>query len=141
MDIDTPVLGAEGIKRFQALRAEAIEAVTGRFYADHASVYARFGQKGRDACREDLAFHLEFLRPVLEFGLIQPMVDYLRWLAVVLTSRDVPAGHLPQSIDWLAEFFSARLEAPDADIVVAALRRAKERLPGRLTPRCPRSTE
>ncbi len=127
MDTNTPALDAENLQRFQALRSEAIDAVTGRFYADHASIYARFGEKGRDACREDLAFHLEFLRPVLEFGLIQPMVDYLRWLSGVLATRDVPAEHLPQSLDWLAEFFSAAMEGPAGGVVASALNRAKER--------------
>ncbi len=127
MDTDTPALGAPGLQRFHELRYDAINAVTERFYAVHGSIYARFGQKGRDACRQDLAFHLEFLRPVLEFGLIQPMVDYLRWLASVLASRQVPAEHLSLSLDWLAEFFSASMEGPDARIVVAALRNTKAR--------------
>jgi hypothetical protein len=31
------------------------------------SAYAQFGPRGRDAWREDLTFHLEFLKPVLKF--------------------------------------------------------------------------
>ena len=121
MQPDSPVLGPRGLQRFGALRTEAIDRVTARFYAEHASVYAQYGDAGRDACREDLGFHLEFLRSVLEFGLLSPMVDYLRWLAGVLASRDVPVEHLPQSLDWLAEFFAARMDAPDAAFVEAAL--------------------
>lgn len=121
----TPGLAAAGLRRFQELRADAIAEVTRRFYATHGSIYAQFGERAREACREDLAFHLEFLRPVLEFGTTQPMVDYLRWLATVLTARDVPAEHLPLSLDWLAEFYAGAMPGPDGAIVAAALDHAK----------------
>lgn len=125
MDTQTPILRAEGLQRFAALRSEAISAVTARFYQDHASLYAQFGAKGRQACAEDLGFHLEFLRPVLEFGLLSPMVDYLRWLAGVLATRDIPVEHLAQSLDWLADFFVDRMEPPDGQVVSGALHAAK----------------
>ena len=125
MDIDTPSLGADGLRRFQELRSTAIDAVTERFYRDQGAAYSQFGQRGREACREDLGYHLEFLRPALEFGLIQPMVDYLCWLATVLVTRDVPADHLSLSLDWFAEFFSAHMESSDAQIIATALRNAK----------------
>ncbi len=127
MKPDNPLLDESGLQRFQELRSAAIEAVTERFYATHGSAYAHFGPKGRDACREDLGYHLEFLRPVLEFGLTQPMVDYLRWLATVLATRDVPAAHLPLSLDWLADFFAGGMTGQDGQIVATALQKAKAR--------------
>ena len=122
MDADTTALSPSGLLRFQELRSEAINTVTERFYRNNAADYAHFGQRGREACREDLAFHLEFLRPVLEFGLVQPMVDYLRWLASVLATRDIPSGHLSLSLSWLSEFFAAKMDRADAQIVSAALK-------------------
>ncbi|MEO8539100.1 MAG: cobalamin-dependent protein [bacterium] len=121
-------LSPAALQRFAGLRVQAVEAVTNRFYQDHASLYASFGDRGREACREDLGFHLEFLRPVLEFGEAAPMVDYLRWLAGVLTVRNVPVEHLAQSLDWLAEFFSGHLPPEDGAIVAAALSRARDGL-------------
>jgi methanogenic corrinoid protein MtbC1 len=120
-------LDAEGLTRFRALRQAAIDAVTQRFYAEQGGIYERFGQAGRDACREDLAYHLEFLQPVLEFGVLQPMVDYLRWLASVLQARDIPAEHIAQSVDWLADFFQTQLDGQDARIVATALHAARDR--------------
>jgi MerR family transcriptional regulator, light-induced transcriptional regulator len=128
MNIDTTTLSAVGLRRFQDLAPDAIKAVTERFHADLGSDYARFGPRGREACREDLSFHLEFLRPVLEFGLLQPMVDYLRWLTDVLATRGIPATHLPQSLDWIGEFFASAMDAPDGEIVVTALHRTKARM-------------
>lgn len=123
-----PLLNAEGLKRFQGLQTAAVMAVTERFYTSHGSTYERFGQRGRDACREDLAFHLEFLRPVLEFGLLQPMVDYLRWLNEVLAAREVPTRHLALSLDWLAEFFTEQMPAEEGRIVAAALQSVRQAL-------------
>lgn len=58
------VLDKEAMQRFQALQSDAVTAVTERFYSTVGSAYQRFGERGRVACREDLAFHIEFLRPV-----------------------------------------------------------------------------
>ena len=109
MDASLNRLGAAGLRRFQSLIPDAVGAVTERFYSTLGSVYAQFGPRGREACREDLTFHLEFLRPVLEFGLLGPMVEYLRWLASVLAARSIPAEHLALSLDWLGEFFAAHM--------------------------------
>jgi methanogenic corrinoid protein MtbC1 len=127
LPINTPVLSVAGLQRFNVLRDAAIDAVTERFYSAHGGAYAQFGPRGREACREDIGYHLEFLRPVLEFGLTQPLLDYLRWLRCVFAARDVPAEHLPLSLDWLAEFFAASLDASDAGIVVTALHKARAR--------------
>ena len=56
------VMGSEGLQRFQALQAHAVDVVTDRFYVAHGATYARFGPRGREARREDLAFHLDSVR-------------------------------------------------------------------------------
>src|ERR1700730_11139206 len=91
-------LGTEGIRQFRLLRSAAVKTVAEQIYVAHGGAYDRFGPRGREACHEDLAFHLEFLQPVLEFGLLQPMVEYLRWLASVLAARGGPGNHLALSL-------------------------------------------
>jgi MerR family transcriptional regulator, light-induced transcriptional regulator len=118
-------LGSDGLRRFRLLQTDAVNAVTERLYATHGSLYEHFGDRGRAACREDLAFHLEFLQPVLEFGLLQPMVDYLRWLSSVLNARAVPADLIAQSLDLLGEFFAAHMDAADAGLVIGAVQEAR----------------
>lgn len=118
-------LDSSGLRQFQSLRNEAVDAVTARIYTVYGAAYEKFGQRGRDACREDLAFHLEFLRPVLEFGLLQPMVDYLLWLGSVLAARAIPAEHLALSLEWLSEFFVERMDSADGAVVAVALREAR----------------
>lgn len=125
MDARLRTLGPEGLGRFQSLQPYAVSAVTARFLAAHAPAYQRFGPRAGDACREDLAFHLEFLRPVLEFGLLQPMIDYLRWLASVLAARAIPREHLALSLDWLGEYYTAHLDTTDGEVVTEALQAAR----------------
>lgn len=119
--LPVPVLDEVGMRQFLALRSAAADAVARRFFEQHAADYAQFDDKGRETCREDLCFHLDFLRPVLEFGLVEPMVDYLRWLETVLASRDVPVAHLPLSLEWLAEFFASHMDGPNGAAVSMAL--------------------
>jgi len=126
MTMVLPVLGPAGLQRFRELRPAAIAAVTQRFYDTHGSIYEQFGPAGREACREDLAFHLEFLQPVIEFGELRPMVQYLRWLGSVLVAREIPAQHLGLSLDWLGQFFSGSMAPEDGAIVAAALAAARD---------------
>jgi MerR family transcriptional regulator, light-induced transcriptional regulator len=121
MDVDLGALGSDGLRHFQLLKTDAVRAVTERFYEAHGSNYEDFGARGRESCREDLAYHLEFLHPVLEFGLLQPMVDYLRWLASVLAARSIPVDHVALSLDLLAAFFAEHMDAEDGAVVSAAL--------------------
>jgi methylmalonyl-CoA mutase cobalamin-binding domain/chain len=107
------------------LQADAVSAVSERFCAIHASAFEQLGHRGRMACREDLAFHLEFLAPALEFGLLQPMVDYLSWLGSVLAARAIPVDHIVQSLDLLGEFFAVHMGTADAGVVTSALQAAR----------------
>jgi methanogenic corrinoid protein MtbC1 len=116
------------LRRFLDLKREAVEAVTARFYSTFPSLMIQFGEHGRQATREDLVSHLEFLQPVIELGILQPLGDYLRWMKSILGSRNIPTTYLPLSLDWFAEFFSSRLPAEDAAIVGAALEAGKSAL-------------
>lgn len=121
-------LGEADVMRIMALREDAVREVGDRFYREFPDLYARFGERGRAACAEDIGYHLDFLVPVFEFGILGPFTDYLHWLESVLVSRGVPAGHLLLSLDWLAEFFIARLAPEVADPVAAALGDARQEL-------------
>lgn len=115
------VLTPRGLQHFLGLQTDAASALTNRFYAGHDSLYQQFGDRGLEVCREDLAFHLEFLRPVLEFGFVQPMVDYLHWIGSLLAGRGLPSGHVEQTLEWLAEYFARTMEPGEGQVVVAAL--------------------
>lgn len=118
-------LDAKGLLRYQRLQAEAVEAVAARFEETLGRADERLAAYAREALRDDLVFHLEFLRAALEFGLLQPMVDYLRWLGSVLVARHVPVDHLAQTLDWIAEFFERAMAPAEGPAVVSTIRAAR----------------
>ena len=64
------------------------------------------------------------MRPALEFGLVEPFIDYVRWLATVLGARGIPTTDLDVSLNFLMEFFAERLPSEEAETVAAAVRSA-----------------
>lgn len=119
-------LSEEGLHAFKALQADAVNTVTDRIYTMDDSFYQHLGAEGRNVCREELAFHLEFLRPVLEFGFLQPMVEYLQWSYAVMSARAIPDKFLNQSLDCLADFFIANMSSNEGIKVADALAAARE---------------
>ena len=112
-------VGDAVLARFEALRDEAVHHVLDASEAAFPDIYSRFGPKGRAACGEDIGFHLDFLRPVLETNEIAPFIGYLTWLAHLLRSRGVPDRSVNRSLDDLSAFFQARLGEQSGPIVAA----------------------
>jgi len=124
------VLEPADLAQFIALQPAAVDTVSGRFYAEMSSFYLRFGDQGRQSCSEDIQFTLDFLRPVLEFGFLQPFVDYLRWLCSILAARNIPAEHVVTSIDWIGDYYGAHLSESGSGKFLSAVRAAKDGLQG-----------
>jgi methanogenic corrinoid protein MtbC1 len=125
MDVMLTTLGPAGLQRLRAIGPEAVCAVTDQFYPASQALGAAHNER-REICRQHLTFHLEFLVPVLEFGLLGPMVDYLCWLGSVCAARNVPGDPVPASLDSLADYFAKQLPAADAEVVCAALHAARD---------------
>jgi methanogenic corrinoid protein MtbC1 len=113
------------IDRYLSLRDEAIRHTLPSCIASCPGLIEQLGQRGRDACAEDLGHHLDFLRPTLESGDLSPFTSYLAWLADVLASRSIPADSVPDSLENLATFFASKLGDNSAP-VVAALRAGRQ---------------
>ncbi|WP_300340376.1 cobalamin B12-binding domain-containing protein [Accumulibacter sp.] len=109
----------ETIERFVALRDAAIAHATAASVSAWPELFARRGPRAREACAEDIAFHLDFLRPTLETGDLSAFTAYLGWLAQVLSARGIPDASLTRSLDDLALFFSGQLGSAAAPMVAA----------------------
>lgn len=107
------------IDRYLALRDAAIAHAFSASAAAYPELLRQLGQRGREACAEDIGYHLDFLRPVLETGDISSFKAYLGWLSDVLFRRGIPADSLPRSLDDLAAFFAAALGSSGAPVVAA----------------------
>jgi len=112
-------LSAAALSEYDALRLAAVEQVTQSFYAEFGAEYARFGERGKKFCREDIGFHLEFLRPVLDTGMIEPYSDYLRWFNELLSARGIPANHTGHTLTLMGNFFRASMTHDGAAVARA----------------------
>lgn len=113
-------LDPESLRRFRSLRSEALSRVLGRLCPDDRRPCTAFGARGRAACADDLGLHLDFLDVALEAGAFQPFAEYLGWAHSMLAARGIPGRELALSLDWLGEFFRARM-GPGAGATVAGL--------------------
>jgi methanogenic corrinoid protein MtbC1 len=118
------ILGKAGLALFGSLETDAVAAVTAQLFGAHAATFAPFGARGREVCQDVLGFSLQFLRPVLESGHTQQMVDYLVWVSGALQGYGIPPSQLRQSLDGLAAFFASRMAPADGAVVVAAQKAA-----------------
>lgn len=84
-------LDEEGVQQFDYHREELIRFLSHRITARFPEVYADGGAFGSDRCREELTFLLEFIRPALIFGVLEPLEDSLRWLSALLRRRGLSA--------------------------------------------------
>jgi methanogenic corrinoid protein MtbC1 len=125
MEVVLRTISPDGLQRFGELEADAASSVARRFFADATLDAARL--ELRRLTQQYLAFHLEFLKPVLQFGLLNPMVEYLRWLSDVCAARNIPRDKLAQSLDWLGEYFTARMSVADGAVVCEALQEARDK--------------
>ncbi|WP_200171525.1 cobalamin B12-binding domain-containing protein [Ectothiorhodospira shaposhnikovii] len=80
-------LDEEGVRQFEYHREELIRFSSHRITARFPEIYVDGGAFGSDRCREELTFLLEFIRPALVFGILEPLEDCLRWLSALLQRR------------------------------------------------------
>lgn len=122
MSSESPfLLDSSAQERFMLLREAAVSAATEACMQQFPQTMVRFGAAGRQACAEDIGFHLDFLLVTLETGDLSPFTAYLGWLSQVLSSRSVPADSIPFSLEALERFFRSHLPGEAGDRVCAAL--------------------
>ena len=102
------------MKLLQALQSQAVDFVVAGLHGRHPDMAQQLGPRGLEACRRDVAFHLEFLEGALLADETALFVDYATWVDTVLRSRNVPASHLGDSFEILGEYLGAHLPPAEA---------------------------
>ncbi len=119
-------LSGSDLQSFLALVEPAVDQISARFSREQGALYSRFGKAGEQACRQDIRFTIDFLRPAVEFGLAQAFVDYIGWLKNVLATRQIPADHVSLMLTWLADFYQRELAPAAAETVRHVLENARD---------------
>jgi methanogenic corrinoid protein MtbC1 len=110
------------------LRAEAVDSVVAALHDRHPGLAERLGARGQQACKEDIAHHVDCLDGALLADEPALFVDYAVWHQTVLCGRTVPVRHLAESFELLDTFLSARLPAAGAGRASAMLGAARDAL-------------
>lgn len=98
----------------QALQSKAVDFVVIGLHTRYPDLALQLGPRGLEACRSDIAHHLEFLEAALLADEAVLFVNYATRLDSVLRSRNVPASHLGASFEILGEFLGAHLPPAEA---------------------------
>lgn len=93
------------------IRDELLIYASAKFYERHPEYVQRFGARGREACKEDFAFHLDFLLSAVELGSAEPFSGYVKWVREVLSVRGIGSGHMQESLAIMGDFLESSVLA------------------------------
>lgn len=97
---------------FRSLRFAAAESVAHRLGIQTEKGCAPIDRFPWDCCREELLALLEYLEPCVEFGLLQPITDYLDWSTWRSSQCAATPERLALVLLALGEFFRQEMESP-----------------------------
>ncbi|WP_079509253.1 hypothetical protein [Mesobacillus jeotgali] len=101
-----------------------IEDVTEGIYKDYPDLLEKYGERGRQKCREDNEHHIKYLQAAAEMDEEKYFVDYAHWLDGILTSRGMKTEHLVDNFARLKTAFQKMNEDEHSVIYVKMLETA-----------------
>lgn len=89
----------------QSLMNTIIEEVTEGIYRDYPILLEKYGERGRQKCKEDNEHHIKYLQTAAKMDEEKYFVDYAHWLNGILTSRGMQTEHLIDNFQRLKYAF------------------------------------
>lgn len=78
-----------------------IEEVTDGIYKDNPILLEKYGERGRQKCKEDNEHHIKYLQTAASMDEEKYFIDYAHWLNGILTSRGMKTEHLIDNFNRL----------------------------------------
>ena len=82
-----------------------IEEVTDGIYRDYPILLEKYGERGRQKCKEDNEHHIKYLQTAASMNEEKYFIDYAHWLNGILTSRGMKTEHLIDNFERLINAF------------------------------------
>jgi methanogenic corrinoid protein MtbC1 len=117
MHATAPALSAS--QSVHARRAELAQAIVARHYARQPSVWARYGDAGREKSIRDTGWHLSYLEEALAAGEPSLFVEYVAWSQSLFEGLKLPPGTLAMTLACARETLQQML-APEDSAAAAA---------------------
>jgi methanogenic corrinoid protein MtbC1 len=87
--------------------------VNGEFFNRHPDWRNRYGDRGVERGREDVCFHIDFLRGAIEADSATPFEDYVCWAARLLGARRIAPDFLAENLRQIADTSVDLLDATE----------------------------
>jgi hypothetical protein len=120
-----PSPGERAAERIVRDKEELARAITEALYRERPDLLARWGERGREKCLQDMRYNLEHLAPAVALADPTMFAGYVRWLAGLLAARQIPTTDVARSLALtdatIGERFPADEAAPARSILQAGL--------------------
>ncbi|HEX8692750.1 MAG TPA: hypothetical protein VF746_10040 [Longimicrobium sp.] len=93
--------GERAAARLLERRDEIARAGTEALYAEKPWLLAKYGERGRQKCLQDMRYNVEHLAPAVELDAPAMFEAYARWVDDVLRARNVPTGELVRALELM----------------------------------------
>jgi hypothetical protein len=101
-----------------------IEEVTDGIYEDYPILLEKYGERGRQKCKEDNEHHIKYLQTAASMEEEKYFIDYAHWLNGILTSRGMKTEHLIDNFNRLIGAFEKTNEDNSARAYIIMLEHA-----------------
>ena len=93
------------------------ELITSLHFQQHPELEIKYGKSGREKCKEDSLFHLNYLAEAIAADSKEIFNQYLQWAMVMLQSRNIPGEDLLNNLDYMDIASKQLIPADDYSIV------------------------
>lgn len=107
--------------RLEQEQGELARAITAALYAELPELEAKYGERGRVRCLEDMNFNLEHLRPAVQLGRPEMFVTYVQWLDGLLRSRGIDTREIVRSLVLTERVVRERFTRDEADSIAPSI--------------------
>ncbi|WP_210366100.1 hypothetical protein [Bacillus sp. REN3] len=105
-----------------------IDKVTEDIFRDDPALLEKYGERGKQKCREDNEHHLRHLATAHSLREGGSFIDYAHWLNGILTARGMKTEHLIENFERLKVAFETQDIEEDLSLYREYLNRAIESL-------------
>ena len=107
--------------RLEQEQGELARVITAALYAELPELEAKYGERGRVRCLEDMNFNLEHLRPAVQLGRPEMFVTYVQWLDGLLRSRGIDTREIARSLVLTDRVLRERFSPGEADSITPCI--------------------
>ena len=116
------------IRHLSAKKGELAVKITDLHFNRNPELDKKYGEQGREKCREDAIYHLNYLIEALQIESPELFHHYLEWAWHMLDARNLPIDDLVHNIRYITEVLSGEFPEDEAEMALSYLESGAEHL-------------